>query len=160
MSEREEEEHPKQITCSHCPFSTVHKSSLQLHVQNVHHRVKSFKCDHCDYSSGDKNNLRRHLMQHGGDGAKTLTCAHCPFKTAYKHSLQLHCKNIHYKVKSFRCELCSYASGDKNNLRRHALQHGGEEAKKMACPHCSFKTAYNSSLRGHVRRMHDNAGGL
>ena len=58
----------------------------------------------------------------------------------------------------FRCDVCSYASGDHNSLRRHKMRHTGQRPYK--CPHCPYTCIQAISLKVHIKNKHPGQDGV
>ena len=68
----------------------------------------------------------------------------------------IHAKAIHYGLKPYKCDECSYASGFKHCVKQHKkTNHGGEKDKK--CPHCEYSAHVTGDLKTHMKRKHKDA---
>jgi len=102
----------------------------------------------CIYSTRDLSRLRRHRCIHTNDKPFVCTFEKCEFKTAHKDSLAQH-KRVHSGIKSYACDFdgCIYKARTKSHLITHNRTH--TNIKPFVCDHCSFKTAYRTSLQRH-----------
>lgn len=58
----------------------------------------------------------------------------------------------------FRCEVCSFATGDHNSLRRHTMRHTGQRLYKCSC--CPYTCIQAISIKMHMKNKHPNAPGI
>jgi KRAB domain-containing zinc finger protein len=78
---------------------------------------RSLKCKQCDYVALARHRLRNHIKK--VHGIKTNVCPHCSFATAVQYHLKRHIDSKHRKSQVYKCDLCDYTSGRKDNLKAH-----------------------------------------
>jgi KRAB domain-containing zinc finger protein len=116
-------------------------------------------CDQCDYLAASGKALLRHTKrQHPG---KTFICNKCQevFETElklYRHLMK------HHEVDKLDCDHCDYQTIKPNALQKHKIiKHkdlGYNKIEGRTCEHCGKAFGNQSSLWGHIQRMHlDNA---
>lgn len=124
---------------SECPIckKKIHVQNIWDHVHNIHHKVKPYKCDQCNKYFSCKSNLNRHIKRRVHNKkdevnkkdeiiivspkmniAKKKECHICK-KKIYAQNMGDHMKNIHYKVKPYKCDHCDKYFFCKSNLNRH-----------------------------------------
>lgn len=118
---------------SECPIckKKIHVQNIWDHVHNIHYKVKPYKCDHCNKYFSCKSNLNRHIKRRVHNKkdaiiivspkmniAKKKECHICK-KKIYAQNMGDHMKNIHYKVKPYKCDHCDKYFFCKSNLNRH-----------------------------------------
>ena len=123
---------------------------------------KPWICDSpgCAYRTTLKGNLNKHKVRHGStlEMRKPFPCVFndCAYRAAQKAALQSHVKAKHSKerTRDFQCSLCPKKFYTKLVLEAHIPFHTNE--KRFACTVCKFKSVNGSSLRRHVRLVHDD----
>ena len=112
--------------------------------------------------------------------SKSHKCSFCPFSAPSPSKLSRHVQAVHEKLKGFHCPKCSYGSDIKIHLTAHMNKHHGgpqDDAGPLSqsqspaspspspsalskgllkCQKCPFATKLQSSLKRHVRSVHDN----
>lgn len=98
------------------------KSSIHLkHHENTHN--KQFKCSFCGKNFSQKFELSNHISrQHENPGS--FECKVCLKKFNLKKILKSH-EKTHDKdrKKSYKCDLCDYATDNSHHLQRHQETH-------------------------------------
>ena len=109
------------------------------------------QCPCCPYVARCQGWLKKHALVH--DVAK-FACPMCDrlFKTVSNRNL--HMREYHAKCRSFKCDLCDFATQHKRALDVHMKLHSDE--KPYACPHCLFRAKRSFEIYVHVKAMHDN----
>ena len=67
--------------------------------------------------------------------------------------LKQHVLGVHNPEKSFRCEICDYATAFKNNLEKHMQKHSSEKPYK--CELCDFESKHKEYIKKHVSLCHN-----
>jgi hypothetical protein len=62
--------------CDHCDKAFARNSSLQVHINTIHKKIKRFGCDQCDYTSYSRSSLKKH-SNNIHLGKKDFKCDHC-----------------------------------------------------------------------------------
>ena len=142
----------KLYECKKCDKTFKHAQGLKRH-QAVHSGEKRHKCSVCPYDTHDPVLLKRHVLRHFGE--KLHKCESCQKTFMLLSSRNSHNKNVHLKIKSFKCNLCDkFAFSSNKDLSRHKRQHGDEpQAKPFSCERqlCKKTFAKGSSLKQHER---------
>jgi len=141
----------KKVTyiCKKCGFKSLWQRKLfHKHIIPVH--IKS--------SMKSKNKSKRRKKKKPrkeSNISRRYICAnlYCAQSFASIKSRKRHMNSVHTGNLAFECSLCSKAFRDKHDVERHARIHHSRY-KKHACPVCSFKTTFRSSLLRHEKRMH------
>ena len=89
----------------------------------------------------------------------------CSFTTKKKQSIVTHIQGVHFGIKPFRCNLCSFACVSEAKLRGHQIKRHGarhsqdrdiemimdEEGEKVFhCTKCQYSAKKMGSVRKHV----------
>ena len=100
--------------CEHCEYKA--KQHLEIHTQGSHEGV-GFLCDLCSYKATRIANLKQHKKtRHEG---LIFRCKECDFKSVYDAGLKYHTQSVHFKERSFKCNLCDRAFFRPEDLRSH-----------------------------------------
>lgn len=132
----------KTYACSHCDKCCKSKFDLRLH-EAVHTGNKPLKCDVCDAAFAKKGRLKQHLKTH-----HTYSCTfpECGFE-ADRWSLL----RKHLPIHNVKCPHCSSRFKNHQSLEKHVLTH----TLSLKCDQCDLLYASRSSLRCHIRSVHD-----
>ncbi|CAG2211202.1 unnamed protein product [Mytilus edulis] len=57
-----------------------------------------------------------------------------------------------------KCEVCSFATGHHNSLRRHSMRHTGQ--RPYRCNYCPYTCIQAISIKMHMKNKHPNAAGV
>lgn len=104
-----------------------------------------FTCDKCGSQLANRKSFNVHILKHGKE---TMFCDSCPKFFKQKHYLRIHVETEHLKLRSFKCNVCTYSAASNKNLSRHVKSHG----EKTECNKC-YKpvTDIKSHLKSHVK---------
>ncbi|XP_068252969.1 zinc finger protein 407 isoform X2 [Nyctibius grandis] len=90
-----------------------------------------------------------------GDGV-LHTCVDCGHVFQNSKSLETHIAKLHTKRIQFHCQICSYSSGVREDMKQHCQdskhQMGG---CSFSCQLCSFTSLNVMSLRSHMSETHN-----
>lgn len=120
-------EDPKLLTCKICNKIMKTKSTLELHMTQIHGKGKelNLKCHRCDYKTYSKGHLNSHFKVHTNYDEKLkrnpnfYQCDKCPFSLIKtKSSLIFHMKSKHDQSAS-KCDVCNKVFKWKPNFKRH-----------------------------------------
>ena len=138
--------------CKDCgkTFKGIH--GMKKH-QAVHSGERNHKCSVCPYDARDPVVLKRHLLRHTGE--KPHRCESCDKTFMLVSSRNSHYKQVHLKIKSFKCNICDkFAFTSNKDLATHKRTHGNVPLPKpYSCERllCKKTFAKVSSLNQHER---------
>ena len=164
------------LKCEQCDFTTLYKNYLDRHVTKSHKIVaketfsQAFKCQMCHFRTLHKKALARHITmahkrysetssdvgqpsQHDeipaeAQGKKLLECKQCSFTTLYAKYLACHITKSH---KDVLLRQSPATKGVQSQLISFRVK---PKSKTLKCMHCSFRTAWETSLYRHVTNSH------
>ncbi|XP_014810096.1 PREDICTED: zinc finger protein 142 isoform X2 [Calidris pugnax] len=134
--------------CSHCEARFSSETALKQHVLRRHEEKVSYSCPHCDFVCHSEATLKCHVQkQH-----PHLECSTCKETFATREALEEH-KTQHF---SHRCELCSFAAKERQQLVRHYVENhepAAPQDKPLQCPVCDFtcchQLVFDQHMKGH-----------
>uniref|UniRef100_A0A8C5X719 Zinc finger protein 142 n=1 Tax=Malurus cyaneus samueli TaxID=2593467 RepID=A0A8C5X719_9PASS len=129
--------------CSRCEARFSSETALKQHVLRRHEEKVSYGCPRCSFVCHSEATLKCHVQkQH-----PHLECSTCKETFATREALEEH-KTQHF---SHRCELCSFAAKERQQLVRHYME-SHEPARSFICEQCgkAFKTRF--LLKTHLKK--------
>lgn len=126
-------------------------------MENVDGKVK---CKICEELCTNKILLRRHFREKHADelGIEVFKCDLCPDKNyARREQLLHHIAEAHEKMCKFCCDSCGYMTMKRASFNVHLKSH--LEEKEFVCDECPTAFKIQSSLRNHIRQVHENKRG-
>ncbi|CAG9766723.1 unnamed protein product [Ceutorhynchus assimilis] len=143
--------------CTECSYKTMQRSHLRRHdmVHKPASEMKYFTCAICEYKFKQKCTLRRHIKDvHCTNTSKPnpfyqelFECAQCPYTTSRKGLLVTHMDK--HKDVQYICDICSFSTKYRRNLRVHLEIHGKFDLLIHECNICKFQTRMGYCLRRH-----------
>ena len=116
--------YPK-LFCHECGASFTKKSSLQMHINAVHLKLKPYVCDLFEMSFARKGHLKGHI------------------------------KSIHEKIRPFECNQCKKSFARKRQLKSQMQSSNCKNLKKKyKCKECENSFVRKDCLKHHVNRVH------
>ncbi|XP_068805004.1 zinc finger protein 142 isoform X1 [Struthio camelus] len=134
--------------CSRCEARFSSETALKQHVLRRHEEKVSYGCPHCGFVCHSEATLKCHVQkQH-----PHLECSTCKETFATRDALEEH-KKQHF---SHRCELCSFAAKERQQLVRHYVEThepAAAQDKPLRCPFCDFacchQLVFDQHMKGH-----------
>ncbi|NXO32136.1 ZN142 protein, partial [Cisticola juncidis] len=134
--------------CSRCEARFSSETALKQHVLRRHEEKVSYSCPRCDFMCHSEATLKCHVQkQH-----PHLECSTCKETFATREALEEH-KTQHF---SHRCELCSFAAKERQQLVRHYVEShepAAPQDKPLHCPFCDFacrhQLVFDQHMKGH-----------
>lgn len=126
----------------------------------MHTKIKDFHCDQCNYSAYTRFDIVRHVKNihtpQSENSADKRICPDCGKTVRGNNQLTLHIRKKHLMIKKYQCDLCSFASYGKYEIRSHLEHiHIPKEFKEMyACTLCSSVLSSAMGLRVHMQHKH------
>ncbi|NXB36522.1 ZN142 protein, partial [Eulacestoma nigropectus] len=134
--------------CSRCEARFSSETALKQHVLRRHEEKVSYSCPRCDFVCHSEATLKCHVQkQH-----PHLECSTCKETFTTREALEEH-KTQHF---SHRCELCSFAAKERQQLVRHYMEShepAAPQDKPLRCPFCDFacrhQLVFDQHMKGH-----------
>ncbi|NXB54966.1 ZN142 protein, partial [Leucopsar rothschildi] len=134
--------------CSRCEARFSSETALKQHVLRRHEKKVSYSCPRCDFVCHSEATLKCHVQkQH-----PHLECSTCKETFTTREALEEH-KTQHF---SHRCELCSFAAKERQQLVRHYMEShepAAPQDKPLHCPFCDFacqhQLVFDQHMKGH-----------
>ncbi|KFO69701.1 Zinc finger protein 142, partial [Cuculus canorus] len=134
--------------CSRCEARFSSETALKQHILRRHEEKVSYGCPRCGFVCHSEATLKCHVQkQH-----PHLECSTCKETFATREALEEH-KTQHF---SHRCELCSFAAKERQQLVRHYVESHEPAAlqdKPLQCPFCNFacchQLVFDQHMKGH-----------
>ncbi|KFQ75251.1 Zinc finger protein 142, partial [Phaethon lepturus] len=136
------------FSCSRCEARFSSETALKQHVLRRHEEKVSYGCPRCGFVCHSEATLKCHVQkQH-----PHLECSTCKETFATREALEEH-KTQHF---SHRCELCSFAAKERQQLVRHYVEShepAAPQDKPLQCPFCDFacchQLVFDQHMKGH-----------
>lgn len=134
--------------CSRCEARFSSETALKQHVLRRHEEKVSYGCPQCGFVCHSEATLKCHVQkQH-----PHLECGTCKESFPSRDALEEH-KKQHF---SHRCELCSFAAKERQQLVRHYVEShepATPQDKPLRCPFCDFacrhQLVFDQHMKGH-----------
>ncbi|NWV79128.1 ZN142 protein, partial [Dasyornis broadbenti] len=134
--------------CSRCEARFSSETALKQHILRRHEEKVSYGCPRCSFVCHSEATLKCHMQkQH-----PHLECSTCKETFATREALEEH-KTQHF---SHRCELCSFAAKERQQLVRHYMEShepAAPQDKPLSCPFCDFacqhQLVFDQHMKGH-----------
>ncbi|NWH64722.1 ZN142 protein, partial [Geococcyx californianus] len=134
--------------CSRCEARFSSETALKQHILRRHEEKVSYGCPRCSFVCHSEATLKCHVQkQH-----PHLECSTCKETFATREALEEH-KTQHF---SHRCELCSFAAKERQQLVRHYMEShepATPQDKPLQCPFCDFtcchQLVFDHHMKGH-----------
>ena len=142
--------------CPYCPYTTHYATSMTIHINASHEKVKELKCEKCDFTTFYPFNLKNHVAkQHDFNCVK---CDYCDFSTRLKSQLQHHINRNHIKEGFWLyCGLngCDMKTTHSTVLRKHRMRAHKLVKNPFPCQTCEFETKTYERWKKHMKETHD-----
>ncbi len=122
------------VKCPTCGKEVI-KTSLYLHIKNVHQSDKVNKpyiCERegCKYRTHTESNLKEHIKHKHDTHKHKFKCDICEKTFLYKATYEQHMEQVHMDLRRFVCDKCGRNFRHNHELKKHLEQ-----------PSCNFMTA-------------------
>ncbi|NXA32765.1 ZN142 protein, partial [Eudromia elegans] len=134
--------------CARCEARFSSETALKQHVLRRHEEKVPYGCPRCGFVCHSEATLKCHVQkQH-----PHLECGACKETFPSRDALEEH-KKQHF---SHRCELCSFAAKERQQLVRHYVESHEPTApqdRPLRCPFCDFacrhQLVFDQHMKGH-----------
>lgn len=132
--------------CARCEARFSSETALKQHVLRRHEEKVAYGCPRCGFVCHSEATLKCHLQkQH-----PHLECGTCKETFPSREALEEH-KRQHF---GHRCELCSFAAKERQQLVRHYVEShepAAPQDKPLRCPFCDFACRHQLVFDQHVK---------
>ncbi|XP_032046273.1 zinc finger protein 142 isoform X1 [Aythya fuligula] len=132
--------------CARCEARFSSETALKQHVLRRHEEKVAYGCPRCGFVCHSEATLKCHLQkQH-----PHLECGTCKESFPSREALEEH-KRQHF---GHRCELCSFAAKERQQLVRHYVEShepAAPQDKPLRCPFCDFACRHQLVFDQHVK---------
>ena len=156
--------------CLECSLIFSTEQQLRHHERNIHHRnvAKKHVCPLCQKQLANPWHPKYHVRalhtsgdinEEGNTFLEQLNrneCPICKLVCSTSTELKSHVINIHQQETKFRCPLCLLEFSWKCALEAHLQVIHSNERQLYSCSICDKKYYKESSLKDHVKSVHDN----
>ncbi|GFG33559.1 hypothetical protein Cfor_03455 [Coptotermes formosanus] len=113
-------------------------------------QIDNLTCQDCNFITSSRSLLEVHSRRH--TGIKPYVCPDCGKAFPQSSGLNVHMKR-HRGQRDYPCDYCEYRAYTKVDKLRHMTIHTGE--RNQVCQYCGKAFAKDSTLREHVRSIHE-----
>jgi KRAB domain-containing zinc finger protein len=144
---------PLEFGCDQCKYKAPSEKYVVEH-KAYKHEGKGPMCDQCDYVAKFKSSLKIHLLNVHGVGVKVPTePVPCPYQGCHKIyankvGLERHIM-LHTGERPYKCDYCEKAFIQKGTLQEHVRVHTGD--KPFKCSYCDKAFTQSSALKSHMK---------
>ncbi|XP_053399478.1 zinc finger protein 37-like [Mercenaria mercenaria] len=133
--------------CERCGKKFSSCTSLRIHRNTVHLKIRTFQCPECQYSAPNRTSLRHHQLVH--EGVHPFQCDQCSFTCVQAYQLKSHMRT-HTGEKPYKCTQCKYAAAWNVQLKEHVKVHSMETA--AMCHKCDIMFRNEKALNLHAKK--------
>ncbi|NXC02028.1 ZN142 protein, partial [Orthonyx spaldingii] len=163
--------------CPLCDYSSYLQNDITRHVNSCHHGELNFGCSRCEARFSSETALKQHILRRHEEKV-SYGCPRCGFVCHSEATLKCHVQKQHphlecstckesfatrealeeHKMQHFshRCELCSFAAKERQQLVRHYMEShepAAPQDKPLHCPFCDFacrhQLVFDQHMKGH-----------
>ena len=142
------EKNKDKFKCEDCDAKFSTKSKLQIHIKQVHLKIKDFHCEDCDAKFSTNGDLQIHIKRVHLK-IKDFECKECDAKFSTNGHLKDHIKKVHLKIKDFECKECDAKFSTNSDLQRHIKQ-VHLKLKRFECKDCGYRCYANGRFQKHL----------
>eukprot|EP00095_Tigriopus_kingsejongensis_P010232 maker-scaffold76_size406464-snap-gene-1.13 protein:Tk10232 transcript:maker-scaffold76_size406464-snap-gene-1.13-mRNA-1 annotation:"protein bowel-like" len=135
----------KPFHCNFCRKEFSHLSSLESHIEHMHHGESKHICNTCGKNFSSKSNLTAHKKIHSGE--RPFECGICHKRFRQKAHLQKH-ETTHSSATPYKCTVCDKAFGHISNLNTHLATHSN--IRPHQCGECGKSYKDSASYKRHM----------
>ena len=142
----------RKFQCDICLKVFKRVDHVKTHMEHVHLELRPFVCDICGRSYKGRGSLTHHMRSHTGEHE---TCETCGRDFRDPSDLKKHIRNVHLKIKNFKCDICGHACSKQSDLSSRMNSHIDKslKARNFQCQECDWRAVTASQLRVHMK-MH------
>lgn len=141
--------------CDLCGRSYKSKSSLRVHIEQIHLKISAFPCPVCHEVFSIYANMRHHkLTKHHSAEDYKFQCEFCQKRFPHNGLLVAH-RAVHSEVRAYCCPICTKPFKKKEAMKHHMQIHKTMEERCYRCPICPNKGfCAGWLLRHHMTHVH------
>lgn len=144
----------KVFKCRACPALFSNMKSRGMHTKRAHPNAALHTCAlGCGFESENPKTNEDHEVKAHLDGPDAMVCRLCEIVFTNSRLLTNHLKRKHSVEEPWVCLECPYRTGDTTSLRAH-VRDVHEPALGARCGTCGCKVAAGNKLRYHLTLAH------
>ncbi|XP_053601420.1 zinc finger protein pita-like isoform X2 [Plodia interpunctella] len=147
----------KRFACVSCDKRFNEKSTLQRHIDVIHHKKPGFRCEYCPQQFSSVSKLTRHVRSHANE--RGYPCKYCDKSFMKSHHYTRHLRVKHREavrstrgpfgqMERFRCEQCEDTFDTQDDLIYHSAIHA---TQNLTCPLCQEKFDNVDAVTAHIK---------
>ncbi|XP_061861081.1 zinc finger protein 142 isoform X2 [Colius striatus] len=163
--------------CPLCDYSSYLQNDITRHVNSCHHGELNFGCSRCEARFSSETALKQHVLRRHEEKV-SYGCPRCSFVCHSEATLKCHVQKQHPHLEcgtcketfatrealeehrrqhfSHRCELCSFAAKERQQLVLHYVEShepAAPQDRPLQCPFCDFtcrhQLVFDQHMKGH-----------
>ena len=155
--------------CDECGSAFTSTTNLKCHIKSVHHKIKDYKCSKCDSRFTNQSELKRHeakdhtklqvrrnneKLETEFDEYKETEPNKCKCGKTFTRpdSFKKHVKDVHLKIRDWKCEDCGSNFTNNYSLKDHIKSFHQRDYK---CSKCDSIFSRRYGLKKHEKNAHN-----
>ena len=119
VKERRIAKEDRKYPCHFCPEFFVDKKMLSSHINNCHDSKKPFVCNICNKAFLSNSGLVCHNLATHEHTGFQCIYNGCSKEFTTRQYMMTHYKTVHLKAKDYKCPTCGVLFGQNSSLRHH-----------------------------------------
>ncbi|WAR12621.1 ZFP26-like protein, partial [Mya arenaria] len=135
------------LKCRLCPYVGVSKLDRAQHTVQAHPTKKCKLCDKLLRAESDFYYYHMTKM-HGGEKHFKCDFENCSYASSNKQDLRKHKRHVHSTEFKYVCDICGHRSNYERNIKYHKIKHSNE--RPFPCSLCPYRAKQRQDLAQHM----------